>query len=160
MNYAQEKDVLITIGIEPSRPDTGYGYINYELGGDGFVKVKSFTEKPNLETAKKFLESGDYSWNSGMFIWSVKSIQNAFENSLNEMYHQFLPGLDKMGTPEEKGFIDEVYGQCENISIDYGVMEKAENVEVINGDFGWSDLGVHFTWGSLYTITLFTSRTG
>jgi len=148
LNYVSSKDVLLTIGINPSRPDTGYGYVNFESGSDGFVKVKSFTEKPDLETAKNFLESGDYSWNSGMFIWNVSSIQNAFEILLPEMHHQFAPGLDKMGSEEEKSFIDKVYGQCENISIDYGIMEKASNVEVINGDFGWSDLG---TWGSLYT---------
>lgn len=148
LNYASEKDVLLTIGIKPSRPDTGYGYINYEASDDGFVKVKSFTEKPNLETAKEFVRSGDYSWNSGMFIWSVSSIQNAFKNLLPEMFNQFEPGLDKMGNNEEQSFINEVYSQCDNISIDYGIMEKASNVEVINGDFAWSDLG---TWGSLYT---------
>lgn len=149
LDYALTKDVLITIGIKPSRPDTGYGYINYEIGGkEGFVKVKSFTEKPNIEKARQFLTSGDYSWNSGIFIWSVKGIQKAFQQSLPEMYQQFAPGLNLMGTSEEKGFIEKVYAICENISIDYGIMEKASNVEVINGEFGWSDLG---TWGSLYT---------
>lgn len=148
LDYALSKDVLITIGIKPSRPDTGYGYINYETTGEGFVKVKSFTEKPDIEKARQFLSGGDYSWNSGIFIWSVKGIQKAFQNSLPEMYKQFAPGLNLMGTSEEKGFIDKVYAECESISIDYGIMEKAANVEVINGDFGWSDLG---TWGSLYT---------
>ena len=148
LDYATKNEVLLTIGIQPSRPDTGYGYINYEGGGDGFVKVKSFTEKPDLETAKNFVADGNYSWNSGMFIWNVRSIQKAFQNLLPEMYNQFIPGKDKMGTSEEQGFINDVYGKCENISIDYGIMEKAGNVEVINGDFGWSDLG---TWGSLYT---------
>lgn len=148
LNYVSEKDVLLTIGIKPSRPDTGYGYINYETGKDGFVKVKSFREKPDLETAKNFLASGDYSWNSGMFIWNIKSIQSAYKTLLPNMYAQFMPGENKMGTDDETSFINSIYSQCDNISIDYGIMEKAPNVEVINGDFGWSDLG---TWGSLYT---------
>ena len=148
LHYVASKEVLLTIGIRPSRPDTGYGYINYETGRDGFVKVKSFREKPNLETAKAFLASGDYSWNSGMFIWNIKSIQSAFSSLLPEMYQQFIGGLDSMNGSDESTFINRIYPACENISIDYGIMEKASNVEVINGDFGWSDLG---TWGSLYT---------
>lgn len=145
---AQANDVLLTIGIRASRPDTGYGYIKYESSVEEFKKVKSFTEKPDLERAKKFLASGDYSWNAGIFIWSIQSIGKAFKNHLPEMYNLFEKGRDKAGTKDEQDFADEVYKQCEAISIDYGILEKAANVEVINGDFGWSDLG---TWGSLYT---------
>ncbi len=141
---------LVTLGIKPNRPDTGYGYIQFKeaKGVDPRVKkVKTFTEKPNLELANTFLESGDFYWNSGMFIWTLESIQTAFETYLNDMYKSFLEGTDKYGTSEEAKFIQTTYASCENISIDYGIMEKAQNVDVVLSDFGWSDLG---TWGSLY----------
>ncbi|MEQ8324807.1 MAG: mannose-1-phosphate guanylyltransferase [Vicingaceae bacterium] len=147
LKQAATKDVLLTIGIKPSRPDTGYGYINYEKTNAAFSKVISFTEKPDLETAKKFVASGDYSWNSGMFIWNVNSIDKAFRELLPEMHLQFEKGKGKYNTEAEQAFINQVYPSCENISIDYGIMEKAGNRQVINADFGWSDLG---TWGSLY----------
>ena len=147
IEHASQNNVLLTIGIEPGRPDTGYGYINFEKTDRDFKKVLSFTEKPDLETARSFVSSGDYSWNSGMFIWNVKSIEQSFHAYLPEMNSLFQSGMKKLNSPDEQQFIDEIYPQCENISIDYGIMEKAGNREVINADFGWSDLG---TWGSLY----------
>ncbi len=152
LQAAGENDCLLTLGIRPSRPDTGYGYIQYE---DGSItknncqirKVRTFTEKPNLELAITFLKCGDFLWNSGIFIWSLKSIMKAFEEFLPEVDVLFKGGAGKYGTKEEKEFITATYSICKSISIDYGVMEKATNVYVLAGDFGWSDLG---TWGSLY----------
>ena len=143
---------LLTLGIRPSRPDTGYGYIQFD---DEMVypkdphlkKVKTFTEKPNLELAQTFLKCGDFLWNAGIFVWSLKSIMKAFEEFLPEVNVLFRQGVGKYGTPEEKGFINEAYSICKSISIDYGIMEKASNVYLLTVDFGWSDLG---TWGSLY----------
>ena len=154
LKAAGENDWLLTLGIKPSRPDTGYGYIQYQDGQplkdeNRIRKVKTFTEKPNLELAKTFLESGDFLWNSGIFIWSLHSILRAFESHLPEVNSLFAEGEGKYGTDEEKNFINRVYPVCKNISIDYGVMEKAQNVYVMAADFGWSDLG---TWGSLYDI--------
>lgn len=147
-----EEDCLVTLGIKPTRPDTGYGYIQYEdadWGHDKRVKkVKTFTEKPDLDMAKFFLESGDFLWNSGIFIWTYKSIKNAFEKYLPEVGAIFKDGLPKYNTAEEKDFIRKAYTLCPNISIDYAIMEKAENVYVRSSIIGWSDLG---TWGSLYT---------
>ena len=154
MKAAKENDWLLTLGIKPSRPDTGYGYIQF-LEGDVYPednqlrKVKTFTEKPNLEIAKSFLESGDFLWNSGIFIWSLKSIMSAFEEHLDDVDSLFKKGIGKYSTPEEKDFINTTYAVCKNISLDYGIMEKAKNVYVLAVDFGWSDLG---TWGSLYAI--------
>jgi len=157
MNIALERaansDSILTLGIKPSRPDTGYGYIQFDEGSqfdlDNRLKsVIQFMEKPDLDKAKSFLASGDYYWNSGMFIWSLKNIQSLFKEHLPEMYNIFDQGLNKFGTADEQEFIDEVFPTCENISIDYGIMEKAQNVELVLSDFGWSDLG---TWGSLYT---------
>ena len=152
LKYTAENDVLLTLGITPSRPDTGYGYIqfdNNELSFDKEIKkVKTFTEKPNLELAKEFISSGDFCWNSGMFVWSLKSIQSAFEALLPSVNQLFKTGEGKYNTPEEHDFIQEAYSSCKNISIDYGIMEKSKNVLVISADIGWSDLG---TWGSIYT---------
>lgn len=152
VSFVQDKDVLLTLGIQPSRPETGYGYIqvNGSKDIDGIPclrKVKTFTEKPNHEMARIFLESGDFFWNSGMFIWSLKSIDHAFDMYLPDMQQLFKEGADVYGTDEEAGFITTVYNSCNKISIDYGIMEKAENVYVMCANFGWSDLG---TWGSLY----------
>ncbi|MCD4696643.1 MAG: mannose-1-phosphate guanylyltransferase [Bacteroidales bacterium] len=149
-----ENDWLLTLGIKPSRPDTGYGYIQFEDGNpyaadERLYKVKTFTEKPNHELAKTFLESGDFLWNSGIFIWSLKSILKAFEQHLPEVDNLFKQGSGKFNTSNEEDFINTSYPVCKNISIDYGVMEKANNVFVLASDFGWSDLG---TWGSLYDI--------
>ncbi len=142
---------LVTLGIKPTRPDTGYGYIQWEddasVTGDRIKKVKTFTEKPDLELAKEFIASGDFSWNSGIFIWKVGSILQAFQKYLPDMERAFAEGQGKYGTPEEQSFINAMYSACEDISIDYGIMEKAKNVKVVLSDFGWSDLG---TWGSLH----------
>ena len=151
IKQASKSGHLVTLGIKPNRPDTGYGYIQFKeaKGVDARVKkVKTFTEKPDLELAKTFIESGDFYWNSGMFVWTLQSIQQAFELHLSDMYKSFQEGAALYGTPDEDKFIQSTYASCENISIDYGIMEKAQNVDVILSDFGWSDLG---TWGSLYT---------
>jgi mannose-1-phosphate guanylyltransferase len=151
-----ENDWLLTLGIKPSRPDTGYGYIQYcdthpYIDDQRLRKVKTFTEKPNLELAQTFLESGDFLWNSGIFIWSLKSIMDAFDTHLAEVGNLFREGMDHFHTLRENEFINKIYPICKNISIDYGVMEKAQNVFVFEADFGWSDLG---TWGSLFDIRL------
>jgi len=151
LNHANSiQDALITLGITPTRPDTGYGYIqmgNAEGNHSNLNVVKTFTEKPDLEIAKTFLASGDFVWNSGIFIWTVKSILKAFENHLPEMNEIFLEGKNIYNTSKEKDFILNSFPLSKNISIDYGIMEKAQKVLVIPGDFGWSDLG---TWGSVY----------
>lgn len=151
-----DNDWLLTLGIKPSRPDTGYGYIQYcdahpYIDDQRLRKVKTFTEKPNLELAQTFLESGDFLWNSGIFIWSLKSIMAAFDTHLSEVGNLFREGMDHFHTQQENEFINKIYPICKNISIDYGVMEKAQNVYVFEADFGWSDLG---TWGSLFDIRL------
>lgn len=144
----QENDILMTLGIKPNSPNTGYGYIQYEKGENSEIKkVKQFTEKPNLETAKQFLKQGDYLWNAGIFIWSAKSIIKAFEQYLPDMHSLLKEGDSKWNTDMEQEFIDTNYAKSENISIDFGIIEKAENVHVLGTDFGWNDLG---TWGSLY----------
>lgn len=142
-----EDDILMTLGIQPSSPNTGYGYIQFENDNFEIKKVKNFTEKPNLETAKQFLENGDYLWNAGIFVWSAKSIIKAFEKSLPEMMALFNQGSSVWNTENENSFIKQNYSKSENISIDFGIMEKANNVHVLPVDFGWNDLG---TWGSLY----------
>ncbi len=148
---ASEDEVLITLGITPSRPDTGYGYIQFIADSDQPIKkVKTFTEKPNLELAQMFLNSGDFVWNSGIFVWNVKSILKAFRQHLSEVSEIFEEGAEKYNTPEEPNFIVKAYSHCRNISIDYGIMEKVDNVFVVLSDIGWSDLG---TWNSLYTIS-------
>jgi mannose-1-phosphate guanylyltransferase len=148
LDYTANNDVLVTLGITPTRPDTGYGYIQFNESADEIKKVKTFTEKPDLELAEKFIESGDFTWNSGMFIWSLKSIQKAFENLLPEVDEVFKAGTGKYNTPEESAFIKTAYSTCKNVSIDYGIMESSKNTHVISADIGWSDLG---TWGSIYT---------
>jgi mannose-1-phosphate guanylyltransferase len=152
LDIVAKNDVLLTLGITPSRPDTGYGYIQFSednlSGSKKARKVKTFTEKPNQELALNFLDSGDFLWNSGMFIWSAKSITLAYRKHLRDMYEVFDEGRQFYNTINEKEFIDRVFPACKNISIDYGIMEKSENVYVYPADFGWSDLG---TWGSLYS---------
>lgn len=152
LEQARSGNDLVTLGIMPSRPDTGYGYIQFK-DEEGTVhprvkRVRTFTEKPDHETALRFIESGDFVWNAGIFIWSLKSITKAFCEHLPEMEAQFATGIGKYGTGEERDFIAPVYADLENVSIDYGIMEKAQNVYTVVSDFGWSDLG---TWGSLYT---------
>jgi mannose-1-phosphate guanylyltransferase len=155
MDLASKEDCLITMGITPSRPDTGYGYIQFKDSGSGydtgFKNVKTFAEKPDLETAKVFLESGEFLWNSGIFIWSAKSILSAMQEFLeDEVYDVLNENSDAYCSDDEAAFIAEAYPRCKSISIDYGVMERAENVYTIASDFGWSDLG---TWGSLYAYS-------
>lgn len=145
------EDILITLGIKPTRPDTGYGYIqateiSLESNKD-LLKVKTFTEKPNKELAEVFFESGDFSWNSGMFIWSSKSIVNSFKQNMFEIHDLFKDGFGIYCTDKEHDFIQEIYAQCVNISVDYAILEKADNVYVLPCDIGWTDLG---TWGALY----------
>jgi mannose-1-phosphate guanylyltransferase len=151
LTVAAEDDVLITLGIKPSRPDTGYGYIQFlDEGEQPIKKVKTFTEKPNLDLAQMFLNSGDFVWNSGIFIWSAQSILRAFRQCLPEVSEIFEEGANLYNTPQEQNFIVKAYSHCRNISIDYGIMEKVDNVYVVLSDIGWSDLG---TWNSLYTIS-------
>lgn len=152
LKAAAENNWLITLGIKPTRPDTGYGYIQFDdavkdENNHQIKKVKTFTEKPNLELAEKFLASGDFLWNAGIFIWSLKSINQAFEEYLDDIDDLFKEGEGLYNTDEEKPFINRIYASCRKISIDYGIMEKASNVYVLAADFDWSDLG---TWGSLY----------
>jgi mannose-1-phosphate guanylyltransferase len=151
IKFVDKQEALLTLGIKPHRPETGYGYIqigkpvNNEF--DNFRTVKTFTEKPNLELATVFFESGEFFWNSGIFIWSVKAIDNAFSKHLNEVHQLFTDIQGAILTPNEKELVKQVYLTCKNISIDYGIMEKADNVYVQTVDFGWSDLG---TWTSLH----------
>ncbi len=140
-------DILMTLGIQPNSPNTGYGYIQFNQTSTEIKTVKNFTEKPNLEKAQQFLNSGDYLWNAGIFVWSAKNIIKAFEKSLPKMVAIFKAGNDCWNTESEKTFIKENYEKSENISIDFGIMENANNVHVLPVDFGWNDLG---TWGSLY----------
>jgi len=151
LKAALEHQCLITLGIKPSRPDTGYGYIQFNSStiADNFHKVKTFTEKPNLELAKTFIQSGDFLWNAGIFVWSAAAILKAFARHLPEMNDIFKEGDNVFNTPAEQAFIQNAYYQCTNISIDYGIMEKADNVYVLPTDFGWSDLG---TWASVYEL--------
>jgi mannose-1-phosphate guanylyltransferase len=153
MDFASSGNVLVTIGIKPTRPETGYGYIQMNLPGKPTdaegkpFKVKTFTEKPPLELAKVFVESGEFFWNSGIFAWSLPAIQQALHTLLPEVDSLFQKGTGIYNTPEETSFIRKAYAECRNVSIDYGIMEKADNVYAFPGDFGWSDLG---TWESLY----------
>jgi mannose-1-phosphate guanylyltransferase len=158
--FAEKHDALLTLGIKPDRPETGYGYIQANRkktvsGYSNLLKVKTFTEKPDLELAKVFIESGDFFWNSGIFIWNIKSIMSAFEKYLPEMFSTFEEGREFYGTKQERKFIGKTYAVCRNISIDYGIMEKADNVYVMCTDIGWSDLG---TWSSLHEHSAVDSR--
>lgn len=147
-NYCETQDTLMTLGILPTFPNTGYGYIEYDkLDSRLIKKVVQFREKPDYKTAQKFIQSRNFLWNAGIFIWSVKSIVSAFEKFQPEMYEHFLKGYDAYNTPDEKAFIAENYPLAENISIDYAILEKAQNVFVLSATFDWNDLG---TWGSLY----------
>ncbi len=149
LDFVSGNNNLLTIGINPTRPETGYGYIQHHRDDENkeINTVKTFTEKPNKELAEAFLSSGDFLWNSGIFIWSVSAIMNAFEKHLPQIARNFHKGEKLYGTESEQEFINELYPECENISIDYGIMEKSDEVYVAHGDFGWSDIG---TWSSLY----------
>ncbi len=152
LDFVSDKNALLTLGIKPGKPETGYGYIQVandkpEKKLPNIDRVKTFTEKPNKDLAKVFFESGEFYWNSGIFIWSLKSIMKAFKDHLPDVDALFKEGVGLYDTPKEASFIDDTYYSCQNISIDYGVMEKADNVYVYCTDFGWADLG---TWGSLH----------
>ena len=147
--FTADNNALMTIGITPSRPETGYGYIQ-KSDNNTISRVKCFTEKPHLELAQLFVQSGEFLWNSGIFVWKVKDIIEAVTKYLPEHHALFDGAADKLGTAEEVKAIEKVFAECRAISIDYGVMEKADNVYVRCGDFGWSDVG---TWGSLYQLS-------
>jgi mannose-1-phosphate guanylyltransferase len=149
LDFVAHNEALLTMGIKPTRPDTGYGYIQFDVekDQDKVYRVRTFTEKPSLELARTFLKSGDFLWNSGIFIWNVKTIMAALAKYLPEMHEVFLQATDVYNTPAEHDMIAELYSQCTNISIDYGIMEKAKNVYTIPSYFGWCDLG---TWESAY----------
>ena len=162
-DFTSKNKAILTLGMQPTRPETGYGYIQFvadkldelnveslKLKDTGIYPVKTFTEKPNLEMAKVFLESGDFLWNSGIFIWSLETISEAFRIHLPEVADKFRENEMMMGTEKEERLIEDIFPKCPSISIDYGIMEKADNVYVLPSSFGWSDLG---TWGSLYELS-------
>ena len=151
LEFVEKFPALLTLGVKPNRPETGYGYIQIGDESNGDINtVKTFTEKPNQELAEVFVESGEFFWNSGIFIWNVQTIIKAFQRYLPEVSARFESGIGKFNTSEEKEFIQENFPACQNISIDFGLMEKASNVFVLCADFGWADVG---TWGSLYDIS-------
>lgn len=150
LKFVEENDNLLTLGIKPSRPETGYGYIQIDEGSGALRKVKTFTEKPNVELAKVFVETGEFFWNSGIFLWNLRTIIHAFSTLLPDLTAKFNVGSELFNTDKEQAFINEIYPTCMNISIDYGILEKASNVYVLCSDFGWTDLG---TWGSLYEMS-------
>jgi mannose-1-phosphate guanylyltransferase len=147
-DFCIKENVLMTLGIQPTFPNTGFGYIEYNKSDKSVIrKVSQFREKPDYETAKSFIKSGNFLWNGGIFIWTVKTITESFEKFQPQMNALFLKGLESYNTANEVGFIDENYALAENVSIDYAVMEKADNVYVLSATFDWNDLG---TWGSLH----------
>lgn len=142
VRIAETTDRLVTIGIKPTFPCTGYGYIkNMESADDRFREVLEFVEKPNLETAEEYLISGEYAWNSGMFVWKASTILGYFERLLPDIYEYLVKIGDAMGTPDEANVIQELYPQIPKISIDYGIMERAKGILMLEGDFGWNDVG-------------------
>ena len=149
LHFVAHHKALVTLGIKPTRPDTGYGYIQYDTKHEveNVYKVKTFTEKPSIELAETFLKSGDFLWNSGIFVWNVKTIMHSIEQHLPEMHEVFLKATTAYNTLTEQETITKLYPHCANISIDYGIMEKAHNVFTIPSYFGWCDLG---TWESAY----------
>ena len=156
LDYVKGHSDIVTLGMMPTRAETGYGYIQLDknlkplaTNGDGIYKVLRFREKPDYETAKRYVESGDFLWNSGMFVFTIKTIVAAFQEHLPDVWDVFRKAENMMGTEEEQSYINAHFKECENISIDFGIMEKARNVMVVPSDFGWSDVG---TWGSLYEL--------
>ena len=148
LDFVKNNKVLVTFGIKTSRPEISYGYIqSSEIRMGEFTKVKTFTEKPNIELAKVFMESGEFFWNSGMFLWNIQTIMEAIRKYLPVIAARFDLGMDAFNTPQERPFIEKNFSYCPNISIDYGIMEKADNVFMLCVDFGWADLG---TWGSIF----------
>ena len=147
-DFCQKENALMTLGIQPTFPNTGFGYIEFDKSDSNPIKkVNQFREKPNYETAKSFLDAGNFLWNGGIFIWSVKAITEAFEKFQPQMNALFQLGFQSYNTSNEKKFIEENYANAENVSIDYAVMEKAKNVYVLPATFDWNDLG---TWGQLH----------
>lgn len=149
LNFVENRNILLTLGITPNRPDTGYGYIQFDDSSNenGIYKVKTFTEKPPLEIAKQFVKSGEFLWNAGIFIWNVKSILEAFDRYLPDVSDCFRFNENIYFSSAEQEAIAKAYANCTSVSIDYGIMEKADNVYVLPGNFGWSDIG---TWNSLF----------
>ncbi len=149
LHFTSHIKALLTLGIKPTNPNTGYGYIQFDQHAvsENIYKVKTFTEKPDHELAKTFMTSGDFLWNAGIFVWQIKNIIKAFEKYLPEIHEVFEAEKIHFNTKKEKEAIDRIYPQCVNISIDYGIMEKADNVYVMPASFGWSDLG---SWASAY----------
>lgn len=147
-SFCENNDALMTLGIQPTCPNTGYGYIEFDKNdSDSIKKVLQFREKPNRETAQQFLESGNFLWNAGIFVWSSQAIISSFKKYQPEMFSLFESGNEVYNTSEEKSFIEKNYPKSDNISIDYAILEKAQNVYVLPSDFDWNDLG---TWNSLY----------
>lgn len=149
LDFVSHINALVTIGVRPTHPNTGYGYIQHETleAAPGVYKVKTFTEKPNLDLAKVFIKSGDFLWNSGIFTWKCKTIITAFENHLPEIFELFHSEAEQLNNTKETKAIEKIYSQCPSISIDFGIMEKAKNVYIIPSSFEWSDLG---TWNSVH----------
>ncbi len=147
LEYAGTKKAIITLGIQPSRPDTGYGYINYEKSGDKIKKVLKFKEKPDKPTAQKYMDTGGYLWNAGIFVWSAKTIIDAFAQHAKDILEALSQDIAKFGSAEEQNYINRVYPNTRKISVDFAILEKADNVFTIPADIDWSDLG---TWDSLY----------
>lgn len=149
IKHTIENNHLITLGVKPLRPETGYGYIQFKDGDENepIKKVKTFTEKPDLDLAREFIESGEFLWNSGIFIWNTNAILNAFEKHQPDLYQNLIEGWDLYNTDGEQSFIDKSYPSSDNISVDYGILERSKSVYVLPVSFGWSDLG---TWGSVY----------
>ena len=150
LEFVAENNVLLTLGMKPTRPETGYGYIQFESSDTAFRKVKTLTEKPNAEVAEVFVKSGEFLWNAGIFLWNLQTIWSSFREFLPDIAGPFERGAEKMGTAVEEAFIQTMFASLPKVSIDYGIMEKAPNVYVLPADFGWSDLG---TWGSLYELS-------
>jgi mannose-1-phosphate guanylyltransferase len=148
-DFVNNINALVTLGIKPTYPNTGYGYIQHDTlpVADNIFKVKTFTEKPNLDLAKTFIASGDFLWNAGIFVWKLQNLLQAFEKHMPEMNELFVAEKDWLHTEQEQAAIERIYPQCTNMSIDYGILEKANNVYVVPSAFGWSDLG---TWNSAY----------
>jgi len=147
-SFCSANDALMTLGIKPTFPNTGFGYIEFDKSNASSIKsVSQFREKPDYDTAKEFIAKGNFLWNAGIFMWSANSVISAFKNNQPELYQLFEQGIDVYNTEFEDDFISENYGKAENISVDYAIMEKSNNVYVLPATFDWNDLG---TWGSLY----------
>lgn len=138
---AEESDALVTVGITPTFPATGYGYINFTKSGEAVKKVRKFVEKPDLATAERYVSSGDYVWNSGVFVWKASVILEKFRTLLPDIYADLETIAAAFGTPDEEKVLNEVYPKIRSISVDYGIMEKADGILVVPGEFGWNDVG-------------------